>query len=65
MGYEISDENIVRIKEQGFEFLSKLKSPLYHWEDLSSKMSIQEKQDLHQISIFMNDQNILSSIESH
>ena len=65
MGYEISDDNIIRINEQGFEFLGEPKTPLYHWEELSSKIPIQEKQDLQRLGILKGDENAFSSIESH
>ena len=64
MGYEIPDENIIRINQQGFEFLGEPKTSLYHWNDLSSKISIQEKRDKQQLGILKKDQNTLSSLES-
>ena len=60
-GYETPDENIISIKQQGFEFLGEPKTSLYHWNDLSSKISIQEKRDKQQLSILKKDQNTLSS----
>ena len=57
LGYETPDENIISINQQGFEFLGELKTSLYHWNDLSSKLSNEEKK--------AKDQNKLSRLESH
>ena len=65
MGYEIPDENIIRINQQGFKFLGEPKTPLNHWKELSSKISIPEKQDLQRLSILKRDQNAFSTIVSH
>ena len=51
MGFEMINENEIKISNEGFEYMGEVKTPPYHWGTLTNQIDPERRKSLKSIDI--------------
>ena len=54
MGFETINENEIKISNEGFEYLGEVKTPPYHWGNLTNQIDDEKRKSLKSLEILSN-----------